>query len=186
MRTIYHKHDFPVDGVRRFLEPGPIVLVSSRYKGEQNIMTMGWYTLMQFTPSLLGCFIVGYNHSFEMIRKSKECVINLPTRELLQEVIGIGNCHGSVVDKFEKFELTPVKGDYVDAPLIKECYGNFECKVHDTRLLADYSFFILEIVKAHVPDQPQYPETVHYTGDGTFMISGDHVGFPEKFRPENL
>lgn len=54
MKKAYKKQDFPVDGIRRYLEPGPIVLVSSRYKGANNIMTMGWYTLMQFTPSLSG------------------------------------------------------------------------------------------------------------------------------------
>ena len=186
MKKQYKKKDFPVDGIRRYLEPGPIVLVSSRYKGKNNIMTMGWYTLMQFTPSLLGCFIVGYNHSHDMIRKSRECVINLPTKDLLQEVIGIGNCHGKEIDKFDKFGLTASPAEQVEAPLIKECYANFECKVSDEQLLKKYSFFILEVVKAHVPATPKYPKTVHYTGDGVFMISGDHVGFPAKFRPENL
>ena len=186
MRKQYKKKDFPVDGIRRYLEPGPIVLVSSRYKEQNNIMTMGWYTLMQFTPSLLGCFIVDYNHSHDMIRKSKECVINLPTVDLLQEVIGIGNCHGKGIDKFDKFALTASPATEVDAPLIKECYANFECKLKDGQLLRKYSFFILEVVKAHVPKTPEYPQTAHYTGDGVFMISGNHVGFPEKFRPENL
>ncbi|HKO79875.1 MAG TPA: flavin reductase family protein [Chitinophagaceae bacterium] len=186
MRKRYTKHDFPVDGIRRYLEPGPIVLVSSSYKGTNNIMTMGWYTLMQFKPSLIGCFIVGYNHSHDMIRKSKECVINLPTVDLLQEIIGIGNCHGKGIDKFEQFALTALPSERVRTPLIKECYANFECKIKDDGLLDKYSFFILEVVKAHVPKTPKYPKTVHYTGDGVFMLSGDHVGFPEKFRPENL
>ena len=121
-----------------------------------------------------------------MIRKSKECVINLPTADLLQKVIGIGNCHGNEVDKFDKFALTASPAERVEAPLIKECYANFECKLKDDQLLEPYSFFILEVVKAHVPEKPEYPQTVHYTGDGVFMISGEHVGFPEKFRPENL
>ena len=186
MKKVYKKQDFPVDGIRRYLEPGPIVLVSSHYNGKDNIMTMGWYTLMQFNPSLIGCFIVGYNHSHELIKKSGECVVNLPTSDLLQEIIGIGNCHGQLVDKFGEFSLTPLPATHVKVPLIKECYANFECRIYDKRLLSDYSFFILEVVKAHVPDKPKYPQTVHYTGDGVFMISGEHVRFPEKFGPENL
>ena len=51
------KSDFPVSQVRRFLEPGPIVLVTSALEGERNIMTMGWQTVMEFTPSLVGCVI---------------------------------------------------------------------------------------------------------------------------------
>ncbi len=67
----YTKTDFPVSNVRRFLEPGPIVLVSSAHKGETNIMTMGWHMIMEFVPSLIGCYIWTENHSFEMIRKKQ-------------------------------------------------------------------------------------------------------------------
>src|SRR6266566_7267628 len=119
MKT-YHKKAFPLSKIRRFLEPGPIVLVSSAWKKESNIMTMGWHMMMQFSPALFGCYIWDGNHSFEMLRRSKECVINIPTTELVNEVVGIGNCSGSNIDKFKKFGLTPVWGGAkVKAPLIK-------------------------------------------------------------------
>ena len=65
------KSDFPVDRVRRFLEPGPIVLVSSRRGERTNIMTLGWHTVLEFSPSLIGLMISAGNHSFEMIRSSR-------------------------------------------------------------------------------------------------------------------
>src|SRR5690242_10243550 len=68
----YHMRDFPVDDVRRYLEPGPIVLVSSAWRNKTNIMTMGWHMVMGFEPSLIGCYIWDQNHSFNMIRKSRE------------------------------------------------------------------------------------------------------------------
>ena len=55
----YRKKDFPVHDVRRFLEPGPIVLVSSAHGNETNIMTMGWHMVMEFSPALIGCLISG-------------------------------------------------------------------------------------------------------------------------------
>jgi flavin reductase (DIM6/NTAB) family NADH-FMN oxidoreductase RutF len=182
----YKKKDLPTDKIRRFLEPGPIVLVSSLWKNKANIMAMGWHTVMEFSPSLIGCFITRYNHSFEMIRKSKECVINIPTADLTREVIGVGNCSGRQVDKFKKFKLTAVPGETVKAPLIKECCANFECKVVDDSLLRRYSFFVLEVLKAHAPSSPKYPKTLHYRGDGVFMISGRSVSYRKKFRPKNL
>ncbi|MDX6501477.1 MAG: hypothetical protein QOG23_4737 [Blastocatellia bacterium] len=91
MKT-FKKRDYPLSEIRRHLEPGPIVLVSSGWKGEANIMTMGWHMMMEFTPALFGCYIWDGNHSFEMIRRSKECVINIPTTDLVNEVVGIGNC----------------------------------------------------------------------------------------------
>ena len=182
----YIKKDFPVSKIRQFLEPGPIVLVSSSWKGENNIMTMGWHTVMEFSPSLVGCIIAGSNHSFKMIKKSKECVINIPTLDLSEEMVGIGNCSGDKVDKFKKFQLTAVPGIKVKAPLIKECYANFECKIANSRLVNKYNFFILEVVKAYVSASPKYPRTLHYRGEGFFMISGESVSFRKKFKPENL
>ena len=185
MKT-FTKKDFPVDNIRRFLEPGPIVLVSSAWKGKTNIMTMGWHTVMEFQPSRIGCYITDGNHSFEMIKNSKECVINIPTYDLVKQAIGIGNTSGADVDKFDKFKLTPLEGDRVKAPLIKECYANFECKVVDTSVLNKYSFFILEVVKAHAATSPKYPRTFHYRDDGVFMVSGRNVSFRPMFKPENL
>ena len=69
MRT-YKKADFPVAKIRRYLEPGPIVMVSSAWKGKSNIMTMGWHTVMEFEPSRIGCYIFNGNYSFELIRRS--------------------------------------------------------------------------------------------------------------------
>ncbi len=53
----YRKHAFPVEQARRFLEPGPVVLVSSAHKGQRDIMTMGWHMVLEFSPSLIACCI---------------------------------------------------------------------------------------------------------------------------------
>ena len=183
----YAKKDFPVSKVRRLLEPGPIVLVSSAWKGETNIMTMGWHMVMETEPSLIGCYIWTANHSFEMVRRSKECVINVPTVDLAATVVRIGNCSGRDVDKFSKFELTPAPGEQVEAPLIDECYASFECRLVDSSLIKKYSLFVLEVVKAHVASSPKLPQTIHYRGEGLFMISGPTVRtYRRLFKPEYL
>jgi flavin reductase (DIM6/NTAB) family NADH-FMN oxidoreductase RutF len=180
------KRDFPVYKVRRYLEPGPVVLVSSLWRGKANIMTMGWHTVMEFEPSLVGCVIVGGNHSFHMIRNSGEYVINLPATKLFDVVVGIGNCSGAEFDKFERFGLTPEEASEVKAPLIKECHASFVCRVHDDALIDKYNFFIFEVVKAHVAPTPKHPETLHYTGDGVFVVAGEIVDKRALFRPEML
>lgn len=180
------KLDFPVSQVRRYLEPGPIVMVSSARDDRRNIMTMGWHTVMEFSPSLVGCVIACGNYSFELIRKSRECVINLPTTSLTDIVVGVGNTSGADVDKFEKFGLTVQAATRVRAPLIGECHANFECRLVDDALVDKYNFFIFEVVKAHVAKSPKHPETLHYTGDGVFMVSGKIISRRRLFRPELL
>ena len=108
-----------------------MVLVSSAHQGRRDIMTMGWHMIMMDEPSLVGCFIWDQNYSRELVQRSKECVINVPENHLVEAVVGIGNSHGSDVDKFEEFGLTAAKAAKVDAPLIAECYANFECKLID-------------------------------------------------------
>jgi Flavin reductase like domain len=68
--------EFGTHGFEGFEHDLDLVLVSSAYRGATNIMTMGWHMVMGFDPSLIGCYIWDQNHSFEMIRKSRECVIN--------------------------------------------------------------------------------------------------------------
>ena len=183
----YEKRDFPVGKIRRFLEPGPIVLVSSAWNGHANIMTMGWHMVMEFEPSLIGCYIWTENHSFDIIRQSKECVINIPTVDLAAKVVRIGNSSGRDIDKFAKFTLTALPGTKVKAPLIAECYANFECSLVDASLIPKYSLFVLEVVKAHVATSPAYPSTLHYRGDGVFMISGENTSkYRRHFKPQNL
>ena len=185
MKT-YKKRDFPVSDIRRFLEPGPVVLVSSAWKGEKNIMTMGWHMVMEFVPSLVACLISAGNHSHELVRRSKECVINIPTVELAPTVAKIGNCSGAHVDKFAAFKLTAQPAAEVKAPLIAQCYANLECKLADDRLCDQYNVFIFEVVKAHAPAAPKYPKTIHYRGDGMFMVAGRSLNLRRYFRPGML
>lgn len=186
MARLRHTTDLPVSKIRRYLEPGPIVLVTSAHGAERNIMTMGRHTVMKFTPSLVGCVIAGGNHSFGLIRRSKECVINLPTTALIDQVVGIGNTSGAQIDKFEKFNLTPAQAKHVKTPLIAECHASFECRLADSRLISKYNFFIFEVVKAHVAASPKHPETLHYTGDGVFVIAGKVISRRSQFRPGML
>ncbi|HKY85164.1 MAG TPA: flavin reductase family protein [Pseudorhodoplanes sp.] len=165
--------------MRSLIEPGPIMLVSSHWKGKNNIMTMGWHMVMEF--STIGCYIWDQNHSFDMIHKSKECVINIPTHDIIREVIAIGNSSGDEIDKFEEFDLTPEKASKVKAPLIRECYANFECKLVDASLISKYSLFVFDVVKAHVATSPRFPRTVHYRGNGRFMVSGKEVDYDRYF-----
>lgn len=180
------KHDLPVSQVRRYLEPGPIVLVSSTHGGETNIMTLGWHTMMAFTPALVGCVIAETNHSFGLIRKSRECVINLPTVAMAETVVDIGNTTGAEIDKFEHFGLTAVPAKRVKAPLIGECHAGFECRLFDARLVQRYNFFVFEVVKAHAAASPRNPRTLHYRGGGEFMVAGRSISLRRRFRPEML
>ncbi|MBW8329270.1 MAG: flavin reductase family protein [Thiobacillus sp.] len=169
------KRSYPLPKVYGLLEPGPVVLVTTARKGRANIMTMSWHTMMEFEPPLVGCVISGRNASFDTLKATKECVINIPTRDLAKQVVGVGNCSGRTVDKFEKFGLTPVEASQVQAPLIAECYASLECRVADTQLVNSYNFFVLEVVQAWVDTAIKKPQTLHHRGNGLFAVAEETV-----------
>lgn len=174
------KKTFPLSKVYRLLEPGPVVLLTTSHKGKANIMTQSWHTMMEFEPPLVGCVIGGRSLSYEVLLKTKECVLNIPTLELAKQVVGIGNCSGRKVDKFSKFKLTAQPASQVSAPLIAECYANLECMVVDTRMVNKYAFFVLEVVQAWIDPTQKKPRTLHHQGRGVFMVAGETIKLPSK------
>jgi flavin reductase (DIM6/NTAB) family NADH-FMN oxidoreductase RutF len=172
MSASKRKSTIPLHDVRRYLEPGPVLLVSSAHGGERDVMVMGWHTVMEFSPSLVGCVISSANHSFGLIRASGECVLNLPTSAQLEQVLGVGSTSGADTDKFAAFGLSAEPAELVGAPALAECHAQFECRLHDDSLVDRYNFFVWEVVAARALSSPRHPETLHYKGDGVFMQSG--------------
>lgn len=176
------KRSLPLSRVYRLIEPGPVVLVSTAHGTRRNVMAMSWHTMMDFEPPIIGCVISARNHTFELLKRSRECVINIPTVELARKVVGCGNTSGRSVDKFERFGLTPVAASRVGAPLVQECYVNLECRVFDGRLAATYNFFILEVLKAWIDRSRESPKTIHHLGKGAFMVAGRTIRLPSKMK----
>ena len=98
------------------------------------------------------------------------------------KVVGIGNCSGREVDKFERFGLTPAPAQCVAAPLIAECFANLECKVVDSRLVNKYNLFVLEVLKAWRDPAQKNPKTIHHRGYGKFVVDGETIKLKSRMR----
>ena len=151
------------------MEPGPVVLITTHDGKRSNIMTISWTMVMGFTP-FFGITTGPWNYSYAALRKSKECVIAIPTVDMIDKVVGVGTCSGADTDKFEKFGLTPKKGKHVSAPLIRECLANIECKVVD--IVKKHNIVVLEGVAAYYDASRKEKRTIHAVGDGTFVVDG--------------
>lgn len=164
--------EFPLSQAYRFIEPGPVVLVATAHQGRANLMTMSWHMAVEVEPPLIACIIGPWDFSFRALRKTKECVIAIPTVDLAPKVVDIGNCSGQDVDKFDAFKLTPKPAKLVAAPLVAECLANIECRVKDTSMVNKYGMFILEGVQAWIDPARKERRTFHANGDGTFVVDG--------------
>ena len=154
------------------IESGPVILVTTHDGKKDNIMTISWTMVMDFTP-IFAITTGAWNHSYAALRKHRECVIAIPTVDLLDTVVGIGTCSGADTDKFARFKLTPVPAKLVKPPLIKECLANIECKVID--IIEKHNIVVLEAVAAYIDGERQEKRTVHAVGDGTFIVDGRKI-----------
>ncbi|MBV2180848.1 MAG: flavin reductase family protein [Castellaniella sp.] len=154
------------------MESGPVILVTTHDGRKDNIMTISWTMVIDFTP-VFAITTGEWNYSFAALRKNKECVIAIPTVDMLDKVVGIGTCSGIDTDKFAKFKLSPVQGKIVRSPLIKECLANIECKVID--IVRKHNIVVLEAVAACIDTARKERRTVHAVGDGTFIVDGRKI-----------
>ncbi|MDR1007883.1 MAG: flavin reductase family protein [Campylobacteraceae bacterium] len=163
--------EFPLYKAFEFIEPGPVILLVTSENDKFNMMTLSWSILIDFDP-IIGCVLSPGDYSYEILRRTKECVIAIPAIDIMEKVVQIGNCSGSDMDKFETFGLTPIKSQKVKPPLIKEVLANIECKVIDIDFVDRYGLFVMRGVKAWINDKEE-KRTFHAVGDGTFVIDGE-------------
>lgn len=172
--------EFPVSRTHFWIEPGPVILVTTASKAHFNIMTVGFHMMVRHESPLIGLVIGPWDFSYKALRATKECVIAIPTVDLAPKVVDIGNCSGEDVDKFKAFNLTALPGKKVKAPLIAECLTNIECRVADTRMVRKYDLFILEAVKVWTDSKRKERRTIHHNGDGTFVVDGRTINLKKK------
>jgi flavin reductase (DIM6/NTAB) family NADH-FMN oxidoreductase RutF len=165
----------PACNAYRLLESGPVVLVSTRSGTQNNLMTMGFHMMLQHDPALIACVIGSWDFSYQALVDSGECVIALPTIDLAEKVVHIGNCSGQDVDKFEAFQLTARPAQTVQAPLVAECIANLECRVVDQTMASRYNMFILRVSKIWVDEARAERRLIHHAGDGVFIADGEKI-----------
>ena len=136
------------------LYPLPAVMVSvTDGEGEDNIITIAWAGTISSDPAMVSISVRPGRHSYEMIKKTGEFVINLTTEDLVYATDYCGVKSGRDVDKFKEMKLSKEQGSYVRAPMIAESPVNIECKVVKMEELGVHHMFLAEVLAVHVDDK---------------------------------
>lgn len=134
--------------------PLPVVMVSCAEEGKNpNIITVAWTGTVCTNPPMVYISVRKERHSYEMIERSGEFVINLTTKDLAYATDFCGVRSGRQFNKFEEMQLTPMKGQVVSAPLIKESPVNIECVVEQILELGSHDMFLAKVVAVNVDEQ---------------------------------
>ena len=140
------------------LYPNPVVMVSCSDGVKDNIITLAWVGTVCSDPPLISISIRPARYSHELVSASKEFVINIPDEKMIEASDFCGTNSGRNIDKFKELGLTKEKGFIVNAPLIKECPINIECKVRQIIHLGTHDMFIGEVVSVNADEEVIYPD----------------------------
>ncbi len=144
------RHTIAETEARRLLGGGPVVLVSTAWRGNHNVMPAAFVTPLSIDPPLVGVAVHPARHTHDMIKYSEEFALNIPTRALLHHVQYLGSVSGRELDKLELTRLPTFRARRVDAPLLEGCVGWIECGVHDAYQIGDHTLFVGKVAAAQV------------------------------------
>jgi len=133
--------------------PLPVVMVSCGESEETfNIITIAWTGTICSDPPMCYISVRPGRHSYDIIRRTGEYVINLTTRDLSRATDWCGVRSGSKHNKFEQMGLTPGKASIVNAPIIQEAPVHIECRVKEVVPLGTHDMFISDVVNVLADD----------------------------------
>jgi len=147
------KAEIPLHQAHRLLAPRPVCLLTVRYKGRDNVMTVAWVVPISLEPPMVLMAIHPSRYSHDMLRRSEECVLNIPGRALLDRVVGVGSVSGEDVDKFGTYRLEAERGRRVEAPWVVDCLAHIECTVTTMLSPGDHSIFMAQVVGAWAEEE---------------------------------
>ena len=147
-----------------FLYPIPAVMVSCGTMEKSNIITVAWTGIINTDPAMVYISVRPERYSHNIIKKSKEFVINLTSRGLVRQTDWCGVKTGAKVDKFKETKLTKEKAEYVKCPMIKESPVSVECKVIEQKDLGSHTMFVAKVLAIHADED-------YFDEKGAFDIS---------------
>lgn len=180
-------------GPKPLIYPTPVLVIGTYdKKGRPNIMTVAWGGVCCSRPPSAAISLRKATYTYGNIIERQAFTINIPSEDYVKEADYAGIVSGRTEDKFASLGLTPVKGDYVDAPIVKEFPLSLECKLIHTTEIGRHTQFIGEIldVKADnavlneqgLPDIAKVkpfiytPETQCYYRIGSFIGKAYTIG----------
>lgn len=134
----------------RILLGGPVVLVTTTWRGKQNVMPLAWHSPLSSDPPLVGIAIEQSRHTAEMISHAEEFALNVPMRPLLHHVQYLGAMTGEEIDKLDATQMETFAPTHISAPLLHGCAAWVECEVQEVLPLGDHVLFVGLVVATRV------------------------------------
>ena len=160
--------------------PLPALMVScGSDESDYNILTVAWTGTVCTNPPVCYISLRPERHSYEIIKRTGEFVLNLTTRALARATDWCGVRSGRDFNKFSEMHLTPIKGEVVSAPVIAQSPLNIECRVRQIVPLGSHDMFIADVVNVQADDSLIDLKTGHFDLEKAQLIAYSHGQYYE-------
>lgn len=160
--------------------PLPAVLVScGSCEEEYNILTVAWTGTLCTNPPMCYISVRPERHSYPILKKNMEFVINLTTKDMAYATDWCGVRSGKDYNKFHEMKLTPGKAAMVSAPIIEESPLCIECRVKEILSLGSHDMFIADVVNVKADDKYLNSETGKFELADSGLLAYVHGGYYE-------
>jgi flavin reductase (DIM6/NTAB) family NADH-FMN oxidoreductase RutF len=129
--------------------PSYVAVITAQFEGKKGIMAAAWHAPISHTPPLFGVSLAPKRYTYKLIEKAKEFAINFLSFDKVELVISVGSVSGTEVDKYKKFGIETEKPIKTTAPILKDAYAAYECRLIDSREYGDHIWIVGEIVATH-------------------------------------
>lgn len=166
------KETVPCDIGIKFLPHFPTVLIGAGEGEESNLITVAMVHVFSMDPPMVGIGIAPERHSYRLLEDHPEFTVNVPSPDLIPELLDCGRESGSDIDKFEEFDLTKEKSKNISVVGVEECPLILECGIEEEKKVGDHKWFFGEVLNAKKSEDFDREETVLYWG-GEFRKPGE-------------
>ena len=164
--------EIQTDKIYRYFEQGSTILIITHDGNRANIMPASYHMMLD-ESGIIAIGTGAWAYSYATLLKTKECVLAIPTVDLLETTVKVGNCSGRDTNKFQEFGLTALSATTVKPPLLSEAFINAECILIEDDITDRYNAIILRIKKAWRNENITDKRLFHHNGNGIFTIDGE-------------
>lgn len=178
------KIQIPNSYALRLIVPGVVGLITTEYRGRMNVTTVSWMMPAGREPPLVALAVYPSTLCHDLIKRSGEFVVNIPTSDVLNQVMTCGRLSGNDVDKFARTGLALAEAKVVRPPLIEQCIGHLECALVNAFQPGDHTIFVGEVAYAWI-EEGTFEETwlledkaikpLHHLGANWFGVLEERI-----------
>jgi flavin reductase (DIM6/NTAB) family NADH-FMN oxidoreductase RutF len=140
--------------------PKVVAIVTASARGKDAALTAAWHSSISFKPPIYGVALTSQRFTYQLIMASREFGINFISSEKASLAAAIGGTSGQQMDKFERFNIQKEKPVKTTAPILKDAYAAYECKLVDSKPYGDHFWIVGEVVAVHFLEEVFTPAEV--------------------------